>query len=429
MGRNWQWATLTLALGSAWLGGCGGDDQDAGGAGGRSTGGAGAGGTSGSAGGGGSPSAGKGGTAGQAGMAGNGGGGAPADPGLDCTSPNDTFGVPIPLPVNGKCLKEVGAENGGARILSRSFHKSSVLADASGETIVFGETTIGPELDSSGGEVEGTTRLAFLDRASLKITSEIATNARPYPRAVSDTRVVWHQLVTEGPELRLATRAAGVIAESTQLVPAKGLSGTGWEKGWIEADQLFYEEDVAFNKTLRRVPLAGGTVTTFEGLLLHTIQVAPPLAIGSVDSFDNAVHVLQLSEDGPAVPLGQPLVKSRFSSSSFAADASNVYALVGQTAGPDELYRMPLDGSAAPTKLGDYVRASVLTSDTRFFVTYDQRFVRLVPVSGGESIELADFGRAYDVQGAVTTAKHLFLIVDGAITGASSYLVEVALPQ
>lgn len=38
------------------------------------------------------------------------------------------------------------------------------------------------------------------------------------------------------------------------------------------------------------------------------------------------------------------------------------------------------------------------------------------------------FGQAYQVQSAVTTAKHLLLIVIGDIGGPSSYLVEVALP-
>jgi hypothetical protein len=337
--------------------------------------------------------------------------------------------VAAPIPINGKCLQEPGAENGGARILSRSFSKTSVLADASGETIIYGEAAIGPDPDNFGNETPASPRLVFLDRASLKVTSEIETTARPYPRAVSDTQVVWHQLISEGPELRVATRAAGAIAENSQLTPARSLSGTLWEKGFIQGDQLFYEEDTGFAKTLRRIPLAGGTVTSFSGLLRYVVQVAPPIGIGSMDSFDKAVHLLQLNEGAPATPIGQPLIADQYAPASFTADASNAYALVSKTGAPQELYRMPLDGSTAPEKVGQYKVGSVIASDARFFVTYDQRFVSLVPVSGGEVIQLADLGQIDEFRSAVTTAKHLFLILDNGFASASSYLVEIALPQ
>lgn len=341
------------------------------------------------------------------------------------------FGKLVPISVNGKCLSAVGEESGGARILSRTFRKTSVLADASGEKLFVTDAAILPEPDPLGNEVAGPPRIAVVDRVSADVLSESTRVGRPYLRAVSATHIAWLEVGTEGKTLEAAPLAESTIGASTSFgeISVRG-DIHPFEQMWFEADQLYYEEqNPGWGKLLRRVPVAGGMETRFEGVVNAVVDMPRLLGFGSLDSSDEPCHLLRLQEGAAPTVLREAVLRSHGTLASFVADATYAYILdhgVLDEIAP--LLRVALDGKSAPEKLAEYPDHQLVASSGRGFVQYDHRYLWLVPVSGAERIRLADLGPMYSIGNAVLTAKHLFVIVDGDSAGPSSYLLEIALP-
>jgi hypothetical protein len=428
-----HWVTLLLVWSAGLVLGCDsdepGDDSPAGaGAGTGASSSGGSGGAAGSAGGG---SAGLGATGGGGGNGGSGGsggsGGMPVDPGMTCSAEDAVYIEVQSIACNGGCLLDAGDEGAGCRVISRSFDKSSLVVD--GDSIFVSETTIGPDMDAFGNPRPGESRIAIYDRPSGSVMGEVLSEGSERVRAVSATHIGW---IENDTAVRVAERGTGMITESVSLGEVSTTFTEEYEEGvWLHGDQVFFQDDGGFDVVLKRAPIAGGEVTTFEGYVKTVVDLDRLLVVGRVDEFSGGVGLMELQEAAPPIEVGVPFGPSSFASIFYQLDPASggVHLLEwDQTGGKLVHYSAPSTGASVET-LGEYPLSTPIGSGPQGFVVWDRRYVWLLPLAGGERVRLADLGQSGQVGPAALTDDHLILIANvTTFPGPSSYLLEIALP-
>jgi hypothetical protein len=416
-------ATVLLMSSASLVLGCNDDDtgSDAparAGAGGTSP--AGSGGSGGAAG----SSAGLGATGGGGSGAAGGGGGMPVDPGLTCSDSDAVYVEVQSIACNGGCLRDAGDEGSGCRVISRSFDKASLVVD--GDSVFVGELTIGPDLDAFGNPTSGESRIAIYDRPSASVIGEVLSVGREV-RAVSAS----HIACIYDDTVRVAARGTGMITENVSLGEVSTSFTDEHEEGvWLHGDQVLFQDDGGFDIVLKRAPIGGGEITTFEGFVKTVVDPERLLVIGRKDEFTGGLRFLELQEGAPPLEMGVELGPSSFATVFYRLDQAtgSVHLLEwDQTGGKLVHYSAPPTGASVET-LGEYPLANPIGSGPQGFVVWDRRYVWLLPLAGGERIELADLGQTDEVGPAVLTDGHLLLIAKVAPPGPSSYLLDIALP-
>jgi len=116
-----------------------------------------------------------------------------------------------------------------------------------------------------------------------------------------------------GDALRVAPRGTGEITESTALDDALQLDfiNNPRERAWFQSDTLYYQEYAGWDLALRSVPLAGGEITAYAGLVRDVVDFPSLLAFGARDEFDMALQLMTVSVGTDPIVVGTPLTSSR----------------------------------------------------------------------------------------------------------------------